>query len=57
LCNGWSKVDWRYVIYKAGRWALEQELGLRQESKVLELPQQTLGTRKTRGNQSIKESI
>jgi hypothetical protein len=44
-------------MYKAGRLGLEQEPGLRWESKVLELPKQRLGTKSTRGNKSIKESI
>jgi hypothetical protein len=42
---------------KAGRLKLGQELGLRGESKVLTLLKQRLGTKKMRGNQSIKESI
>jgi hypothetical protein len=42
---------------RAGRLRLEQELGLSQESKVLELPESRHGTRRARGNQSITESI
>jgi hypothetical protein len=42
---------------KARRLGLGQKPGLRWESKVLKLPKQRLGTRRTRGNQSIKESI
>jgi basic membrane lipoprotein Med (substrate-binding protein (PBP1-ABC) superfamily) len=42
---------------KAGRLRLEQELGLKLENKVLELPKQRLDSKRIRGNQSIKESI
>jgi hypothetical protein len=45
------------VTCKAGRLRLEQELGLRHKKKVLESPKRRLGTKRTRGNQSIKESI
>jgi hypothetical protein len=41
----------------AGRLRPRQEPSLGRESKVLELPQQKLDTRRIRGNQSIKESI
>jgi hypothetical protein len=44
-------------VCKAGRLGLGQEKGLGQESKVLEMPKQRLGTKSTRGNQNIKESI
>jgi hypothetical protein len=57
MCNRKSKKESRYVTYKAGRLELGQELGLRWESKVLESPKRGVGTWRTRGNQSIKESI
>jgi hypothetical protein len=53
-CNGLAKEGLRYMTCKARRLGLELELGLRQESKVLELPKLRLGARRTRGNQSIK---
>jgi hypothetical protein len=45
------------MTYKAGRLRLGQEPGVEQESKVLESPKRRFGTRRTRGNQSINESI
>jgi hypothetical protein len=57
LYNEWSKEGLRHVTCKAGRLELGQEPEVRWESKVLNLPEQRLGTRRTRGNQSIKESI
>jgi hypothetical protein len=42
---------------KVRRLRLGQELGLGWKSKELESPKQRLGTRRTRGHQSIKESI
>jgi hypothetical protein len=41
---------------KAGGLGLGQEQELEEVSKVLESPKRRLGTRRTRGNQSIKES-
>jgi hypothetical protein len=45
----------RYAMWNAERLKLRQELGLEQESKVLESFKRRLGTRRTRGNQSIKK--
>jgi hypothetical protein len=47
----------RYTTCKDERLKLGQELGLGWENKVLESPKQRLGTRGTRENQSIEESI
>jgi hypothetical protein len=57
LHNGWSQEGTRYMTCKARRLDLGQELGLIQVGKVLESPKQRLGTKRTRGNQSIKNSI
>jgi hypothetical protein len=40
----------RYATYKARRLGPGQEQGLGWESKVLESPKQSLGTRRIRGN-------
>jgi hypothetical protein len=56
-CNGWSKEGSRYMMCKTRGLGLGQGPGLGEKSKVLELPQQKLSTRRTRGNQSIKKSI
>jgi hypothetical protein len=47
----------RYRICKAGTLGLGQESGRRQKTNVLKSPKRRLGIQKTRGNQSIKESI